>query len=151
MLPSTCYLARTHVCKFQFVRFSRAVVYHNAAFLIKLSSILRLYFLLISRSKRVDSTQSSVHPRPKSSPRVGFIPWPFDRRRERSSGETKTKLCGTKKKLERRKQMMNWRTSLTRIARRKTRHQVNKFHNNNNGSFQSHPVLFRTTKSYKSQ
>ena len=57
------------------------------------------------------------------------------------------KLCGTKKKLERRKQMMNWRTSLTRIARRKTRHQVNKFHNNNDGSFQSHPVLFRTIKS----
>jgi len=37
----------------------------------------------------VDSAQSSVHPRPKSSPHVGFIPWAFDKRRERSSGEAK--------------------------------------------------------------
>ena len=39
----------------------------------------------------MDSTQSLVHPRPKSSPCVGFIPWVFDKHRERSSGEVKRK------------------------------------------------------------
>ena len=69
--------------------------FHFFAFLLKSFRILKVskgstgILFLIHRNKGVDKTQSSLHRRPKSSTRLGFISWSLDGGRKRSSGEAK--------------------------------------------------------------
>ena len=69
--------------------------FHLFAFLLKSFRILKVskgstgILFLIHRNKGVDKTQSSLHRRPKSSTRLGFISWSLDGGRKRSSGLAK--------------------------------------------------------------